>query len=363
MQRTAIGALIAAQVADSIGRKWTIMVSLLVSYAAITLEFVSTTNPVFFAGKLVNGFAVGTLAATTATYIGEISPLALRGMLTCIIAFAYTVGPFVAALILDGIGSSTTRWTYRAVFCSQYGFCAVATLFAPFMPESPWWLASKGKDAKALRSLRSLGYTAEESAEQRLALIKFTLEEVRAETEGVAYLECFRYSNLRRTIISVSPLSIQALSGVLFIASYSTYYAQLAGYSSKMSFKLNITLQVVSMFGNICSWDLIDRVGRRNLTLWGTVSLTVILMIAGGLATAGTTASIKGCVAMMIFLGSYTIAQLVPPPTPSSPRTPPPGFVSRPLPSESLYRTVGTRCGVLSSHSCSTPIRRTSALR
>ncbi|EEU39712.1 uncharacterized protein NECHADRAFT_43378 [Fusarium vanettenii 77-13-4] len=300
---TAIGALIAAQVADSIGRKWTIMASLLVSYAAISLEFVATTNPVFFAGKLVNGFAVGTLAATTATYIGEISPLALRGMLTCIIAFAYTVGPFVAALILDGTGSSTTRWAYRAVFCSQYGFCAVATLFAPFMPESPWWLASKGKDAKALRSLRSLGYTVEESAEQRLALIKLTLDEVRAETEGVTYLECFRYSNLRRTIISISPLSIQALSGVLFIASYSTYYAQLAGYSSKMSFKLNIALQVVSMFGNICSWDLIDRVGRRNLTLWGTVTLTVILMLAGGLATAGTTASIKGCVAMMIFYG------------------------------------------------------------
>ena len=72
-----------------------------------------------------------------------------------------------------------------------------------------------------------------------------------------------------------------------------------------MSFKLFVCLQVVSCFGNICSWWLIDRVGRRNLTLWGTMLLTVILLLCGGLAAAGTTKSIKACIAFMIVYGWF----------------------------------------------------------
>lgn len=42
------------------------------SFAAISMEFVATTNPLFFGGKFLNGFAVGTLQAVTGTYIGEV---------------------------------------------------------------------------------------------------------------------------------------------------------------------------------------------------------------------------------------------------------------------------------------------------
>lgn len=82
----------AGQIADLIGRKNTIMASLAVSYASVTLEVVATTNQIFFAGKFLNGFVVGTLAAVCTTYLGEIAPLVLRGLLTCLIALAYTVG-------------------------------------------------------------------------------------------------------------------------------------------------------------------------------------------------------------------------------------------------------------------------------
>jgi len=295
--------LLAGQIADWIGRKNTMIAFLAISYASITLEFISTTNEMFFAGKFLNGFVVGTLAAVCTTYLGEVSPLAIRGLLTCLIALAYTVGPLTASLILNTTGVWDDKWAYRAVFCAQYGFLAIATMFVPFMPESPWWLAGKGKDDKALHSLRRLGYSREGESEQRLAVIKLTLEQAAKETDGATYFECFRGTNLRRTIISIAPLSIQALGGVIFVAGYSTYYAQLAGYSTEMSFKLFVALQVVSMVGNICSWDIIDRFGRRTLTLWGTAGLTVILMLIGGLATAATTSTITACLALIIVYG------------------------------------------------------------
>ncbi|EON60796.1 hypothetical protein W97_00005 [Coniosporium apollinis CBS 100218] len=302
---TAIGALTAGQIADSIGRKKTVMAFLVVSWIGVTMEFISTTNELFFGGKFVNGFAVGTLAALGTTYVGEIAPLALRGLLTAVIALAYTVGPLCAALILNDTGTMENRWAYRAVFVSQYGFAAVASIAVFFMPESPWWLANKGKDEQALRSLRGLGYNKGDEDVKRLALIKLTLEQIKSETENATYLECFRRSNLRRTIISIAPLEIQALGGVIWVAGYSTYYIQLAGYSTAMSFKLFIALQVVSMFGNVCSWFLVDKVGRRNLTLWGVTILTVLLMVAGGLASAGSPGAIKAAIGLITVYGFF----------------------------------------------------------
>lgn len=220
-------------------------------------------------------------------------------MLTCLTALAYTLGPLIVALIVRYIGVNTNRWSYRAVFCAQYGFATIAAIGVLFMPESPWWLVSKNRKEKAVSALNKLGYHGAD-AEKKLALITNTLEEVRRETQGVTYLECFRVSNLRRTMISVAPLSIQSLSGIAFVASYSTYTMQLAGFSTSMSFKLQIAQQVLSLFGNVMSWYLVDRVGRRNLTFYGLLVLTVILFIMAGCATIGTRSGNKGTVSMIL---------------------------------------------------------------
>ncbi|UPL02325.1 hypothetical protein LCI18_013259 [Fusarium solani-melongenae] len=135
----------------------------------------------------------------------------------------------------------------------------------------------------------------------KLVKVKNALEKVREETEGATYLECFKLSNLRRTIISFAPLSIQALSGVTVIGSNFTYYSQLGGYSTDMSFRLQIAQQTLNMFGNMVSWYLIDRVGRRDLTFWGLVVLTIVLMVTSGLAARSDIASIKGVVALEVF--------------------------------------------------------------
>ncbi|RDL36806.1 General substrate transporter [Venustampulla echinocandica] len=294
-----VSSLIAGQVSDKIGRRYTIVIALIISFAAVTLEVVADTNELFFGGKLLNGFATGTLASVCITYIGEISPLALRGLLTCMSALSYTLGPLIVAFIINTTGTYTNHWAYRSLFCAQYGFSVVSFILVWFMPESPWWLASRDRDDKALKSLQRLGYRGGEDS-RRLSLIKLTLEEIRRETESVSYFECFRNSNLRRTIISIAPLSIQSLAGVVFVASYTIYYIQLGGFSDSMSFKLQITQQVCSTIGNIMSWFVIDSVGRRNLTLWGSISLMVILMVCGGCAAVGSVGTTKAAVALLL---------------------------------------------------------------
>lgn len=173
---------------------------------------------------------------------------------------------------------------------------------------SPWWLASKGRTEKALKNLRKLGHSGDEGF-KKLALIELTLAQARQETEGVTYLECFRKSNLRRTIISIMPYNIQTFSGISFVAGYFTYYLQLAGYSTSMSYRLQIAQPVVSIVGNIMAALLTDKVGRRNLTVYGFMFLTCLLLITGGLGTGTSQAMIEGTVAfILLFSWCYNLS-------------------------------------------------------
>lgn len=271
------------------------------------MEFAATTNALFFGGKLLNGVAIGLIVTIMISYISDIAPLRLRGFFTCFIGVAYGVGPLVAFIVVNYTGQKESRWAYRTVFCCQFGFAAVATAFLPFMPESPWWLASKGRTEQTVKALRRLGNSPEQ-AERKVALIQLTLEEIRQETEGVTYAECFRKSNLRRTIISIMPMCIQSFSGIAFVAGYFTYYLQLAGYSTDMSFRIQIAQPVLSIVGNLMAAVVINYVGGRNLTFYGLGILTVFLLITGGLGLGTATPVVQGTVAfILIFSWWYNV--------------------------------------------------------
>ena len=297
--RAVLGAFSAAWTADAFGRKPALALLLSVKFISITLEVVATTNAVYFAALLLGGLCWGGFSGVVMTYVSEIAPLRLRGVLTAAVPIAFSFGSFIVSILIKCTGERNSRWAYRSTFVSQYGLAGVAVIVLPFMPESPWWLTTSGKHHQAIAALRCLSYSEAEANAQTEDMLR-TLANGKDETAGATYIECFRKSNLRRTIISIMPMSIQALSGVSFVGFYSTYYQQLAGYSTETSFYLFIVQVVLSMLGIICSLFLIDRVGRRDLTIWGMSFLTVSLVVTGGLAAAGTPGTVKGTVALLL---------------------------------------------------------------
>lgn len=278
--RAIIGAISIAWTADKIGRRMTFVLVFVIRFISITFELLATTNQIFFVGRFLGGLATGATSTLCMTFIGEISPQRLRGILTAAAPIALILGSFIAAIVVNFAGTQPSRWAYRTGFVTGYGFYGVACVIYPFMPESPWWLIEQGEEAKAIQALKKLGYNHE--IEERIIEIRRVLTNTKEETSGATYAECFKGSNLRRTIISALPLTIQTFSGVAFVGSYNTYYQQLAGYSTEASFRLFIVQQILSGTGNICSWFLVDSVGRRSLTFWGMVVLTVLLLLTGG---------------------------------------------------------------------------------
>jgi len=304
-----IGLLSSGWLADRAGRKRTLALGYLIIFVSITIETLSASNLVFFIGKSLSGFAIGAFTTTALAYLGEIAPRPARGILTAAACMALTVCPFIVSIVVKATGYQTNRWAYRSVFLAQYGFSLVGAVLLPFMPESPWWLLSKNRNSEATIALSQFGYTMDDARVYATTAIT-VLEQARSETEGATYFECFQKSNLRRTILAAAPLVIQALSGLFFVSSYSTYYQQLAGYDTPTTFSLGIVQNILAMTGNACSWFLIDRIGRRPLSCYGMLLLTTLLFLTGGLACVGSKSATKGTVGLLLlynFLYSITI--------------------------------------------------------
>jgi MFS family permease len=67
-----IGSLAAGYLADIIGRRWMITAGLAITFVGVALEFASNTVQVFFAGKFVNGLALGILTTIVLTWVSEV---------------------------------------------------------------------------------------------------------------------------------------------------------------------------------------------------------------------------------------------------------------------------------------------------
>jgi MFS family permease len=74
-------------ISDTYGRRLCFFLSGIVSTAGIAVLYISATSPVFMAGKIVIGFAMGMALATGQSYISEIAPLRLRGILLSAYSF------------------------------------------------------------------------------------------------------------------------------------------------------------------------------------------------------------------------------------------------------------------------------------
>jgi SP family general alpha glucoside:H+ symporter-like MFS transporter len=73
-----------------------------------------------------------------------------------------------------------------------------------FAPESPWWLVRVGKIEEARKSLSRLtrhGENSEMEVEETVDMIRHTTELERDAHDGASYLDCFKGTNLRRTLL------------------------------------------------------------------------------------------------------------------------------------------------------------------
>lgn len=88
---TFFGALAGGNIADWIGRRFSIMIACVIFSIGVILQVASTAIPLLVVGRVVAGFGVGLVSAIVIMYMSEIAPKAIRGAIVSGYQWAITL--------------------------------------------------------------------------------------------------------------------------------------------------------------------------------------------------------------------------------------------------------------------------------
>lgn len=213
-----IGAFLASYTADIFGVKPVILAFAVLNLASVGIEFGTVNIGMFLAGKLLNFVAIGAFLNLCTAYVADVSPLAIRASCIGFCNLAQCIGPFISAIMSNSTSTWNNTWSWKALIVAQWGFCGVSFVALWFLPESPTFLVRTKQLDRARKSLERL-YTDPLDAEGHLELTQATIAAAETQAE-VSYMECFRGTNLRRTLIAILVFQSEAFSGLGFIGNY-----------------------------------------------------------------------------------------------------------------------------------------------
>lgn len=233
-----VGALFAAYPMDWFGRRLTFAVCVILTAAIVFIQFFARSLGVLLAGELLAGLVLGMFVVIAPAYASEVCPMALRGHLTSYVNLCFVMGQLLGNGVTAGTQKLHDHWAYSIPFALQWFWIATILPAMLFIPESPWWLARKGRLQDAEKSLRRLAADSVNVS----ATLAFIVETDRLEQEleaGSTYRDCFRGTNWRRTEISMGVYCTQVLSGI-YLINYGTYFFQQAGLPTDEAFNMSV---------------------------------------------------------------------------------------------------------------------------
>lgn len=254
------GALTCSWLSDLRGRRGTLLM-LAVVFIVGALWCADAADSVMLSlGRLVLGFAVGGATQTAPMYVAELAPPAYRGRLVLCFQIAIGVGILTATLV--GAGGSISWRGPIGLACVP---AAIMLWLLLRLPESPRWLVKKdNRDAAraVLEHVRPEGYdvAAELDEATELARVEHT-----AATRGWRGL---RDAWVRPALVLGCGIAVfTQLSGIEMIIYYSPTILTDDGVYRSVALQVSVCLGAAYLIAQLVGLAIIDRVGRRRLTL------------------------------------------------------------------------------------------------
>lgn len=132
------------------------------------------------------GMGVAFMAAFVPLYIGDCAPASLRGALAGAFQLSIGIGLIIGTAVDFGTQNRTDSGSYLIPMTVQ-AILPLSLMVACFLwlPESPRWLAEKGKVERARRSLSQLaGSGNQDQVEDDLLMITASIDHARENTLG-----------------------------------------------------------------------------------------------------------------------------------------------------------------------------------
>ncbi|KAG9810470.1 general substrate transporter, partial [Aureobasidium melanogenum] len=267
---TLIGAIIAAPIADRLGRRMCILIGNVVFWIGMIVQMTSTHHWYQIAiGRWVAGLGVGALSVLTPMYMSETAPKNIRGSMVSCYQLFITLGILVADAINLGTKNINGPASWRITMGIGFVWSVVMATGIWLLPESPRWVYRRGNIEKARETIAGVYGTS-----QNHSAVNRELREIKAkfdvEQQGGhhPWYEVFTGPRMTYRVLLGAVLQMfQQLTGANFFFYYGTTIFNSVGISDSF-----VTATILGAVNFVCTFGglwVVENVGRRKALIFG----------------------------------------------------------------------------------------------
>lgn len=287
------GGIIGGYLTDLIGRKKMFLIDMLVMLVVSILQFFINDPIQLVILRFILGIAVGADYPIAGALMAEFSPKKNRGALLGGINSLWYIGyasSFLVGYFMLSIGDTSWRWMLSSSAIPVF-LLLIARLN---MPESPRWLANKGREKEANAIIQKIfGNNVVMTAEP----------ETKVKT---TFLDIFRNGNGKWTIFVSVFWSLQVIP-TFGIGTYTPeILAQFGFANGSKEFLGSAVMNIFYLVGLVPFLYLVEKWGRRPTLIWPFFISSIALFVLG--AFSGSNMSFMFVLVLFIIYGIFNNA-------------------------------------------------------
>lgn len=283
-----LGSAVAGSLADRFGRRAGLVVAaILFLFSALGSAVpelgvapLGTTGPgaliAFNLYRLLCGAGIGIASMLSPLYIAEIAPKERRGRLVSLYQMAIVIGIvavyFVNWLIARaGDAAWLDRIGWRLMLGSELVPALIFLLGLAGVPDTPRWLALKGRDDEALRVLQRVAAAGDAEA---------ILSEIRVTLKAVASPGLFS-QGWTVVLVGVALSVFQQFVGINAVLYYAPLMFKNLGAGNDAALLQTVVVGTANMLSTLIAIVWVDRLGRKPLLIAGAACMAVTMLGLG----------------------------------------------------------------------------------
>ncbi|KAK1579341.1 MFS hexose transporter [Colletotrichum navitas] len=280
-----LGVVLIPLVADRFGRRFAIAVGSFLCVGGAAICAATTNTGAFVAGRILLGMGGVMCSSVSTVLMTELAYPAHRATATALSSTTYSVGAILAAWVAFGSFRIQDTWAWRTPTLIQAAPSAMVLCGLLFLPESPRWLCSKGKEQTALEILtkyHGAGNVDDVVVQHEYAEIRDTIEAEISQNKHPFHLKALFATpgNRWRSFIIIWCGICKQWSGNGLISYFLGSMLKSAGITKQI--ETTLITATSQMFSFACSFAfafLPARVGRRPLMLVSMAGMWVVFVV------------------------------------------------------------------------------------
>jgi sugar porter (SP) family MFS transporter len=312
-----VGMLASGPLSDRLGRRPVLQIAAVLFALSAIASAVAPDYVTLVVARMLGGFGVGAALIVAPMYIAEMSPPASRGRFVSFNQLNIVVGisaAFFSNYLILTLGESGAAWA-QTLRLGDWNWRwmlgietlpAIAYLFAlSLVPESPRWLAMRGRDAEATKVLARV------AGAGAVDVLREVKDSIAAEAKlGRASWRALLHPSLRLVMtIGIVVGILQQVSGINAVFFYAPMIFERSGIGANAAFMQAALVGLVNLVFTVAAMAVIDRFGRRPLLIFGLSGIAACMLLLAWAFGAGDGANPRLIlVAIMGFVASFAVS-------------------------------------------------------